>query len=1176
MHDRRLIFLSLLLAAALLLLPVASQAQSFNGSVSGTVVDPSGSAIAAAQMTLKNTAAGVELKRTSEADGAYAFRNLVPGTYQLSVTFPGFQQYQTSVDVRLNANVRLDVKLIVGAQTEKVEVVGAASDLSYSGQREDGIAPDTLSQLPLQMNSSGPRSSAAFVILMPGVTTGGDSSPYDARINGGTSTSEEAVLDGASMQEGFMSQGGMVAIYQDFPYSPDMVSEVKVITSTYEPQYGATTSGQVTAITKSGTDKFHGSAFEYFQDDAMNARQWGATDKSYLRKHNFGGNVGGPLKIPGLWSDSVKTYFYVDVEGYRQKGGATRSTFSIPSMKERNGDFSDWRDANGNLIPIYDPATTKVLPDGTVSRQPFPGNIIPADRITPMAKQWLQYLPTPTSDGPLNNYLEPTAVPDTILGDTNYFFGRFDTYLGQKDHIFASLWFQRAPAKFYSDLPHEISNNTYSDPQNSSVHRLNWDHTFNTNLLNHVTFGYLNRNEGYGSINADAVDKLPQIAGVAAHDSPPTITFSDGFAQWGDPNGGNLGNITTRPTYQVSDLLTWIKGSHTLKAGAEYRNIGGNVHTHVNTAGTFGFGRGATGILGENSGNPVASFLLGAVDNANTNFYTVSSWYPRQTAWIFHAGDTWNVNSKLTVNYGLRWDYFSPASEKYDKLSFLDPNGANPSAEGLKGRLAFAGNGYGSASYGAPYPETKFYGAFAPRLGASYALNSKTVLRAGWGIFYDRAYYPDWGGGMNTEGFNANPAFSSSLGGLDPAFYLQDGFPQDFAPPPFIQSDYDNGKGIYYRALDANQRARSQQWSLTVERQFGRGTTVSLAYVGTHGERQFSNNNPVNVLDPKYLSLGTALNDEFQSGQTSLHGVPAPYAGWVEQMQNGSCPPSLAQALLPYPQYCGTLVAMNENNGKTTYHSLQAKVEKRLSAGSFLLVSYTLSRIYTDAADSVQKSSDTWNGAGGVISPYEYSRNWALAANDVTHVLSAALVWDIPVGKGHQRLESGAANAILGGWTLSTIFRYSSAIPLYFRSSYCNVPGQFGAACIPSSSGNIFAQDKGSYDPNKGPLFNINAFQPSTDFNFNWGDGPRITTYRGFGYRNQDLSLFKTTKLYKDVNLQLRLEAFNIWNWHNFTNSGNTGNGQAFNTDIASPNFGQWSGNVTAPRVLQVSARFQF
>ena len=189
-------------------------------------------------------------------------------------------------------------------------------------------------------------------------------------------------------------------------------------------------------------------------------------------------------------------------------------------MKERAGDFSDWRDANGNLIPIYDPATIQVLPDGTVTKQPFPGNIIPANRITDIAKGYLQYLPTPTNDGTLNNYLVPTAIPDSILGDSNYFFGRFDTYVGQNDHVAVSLWFQRAKVKYYSELPHELATETTSNPQNSSVHRLNWDHTFGSNLLNHLTFGYLNRNEGYGCVNTDAVDKLPQDPGRRLEQRP--------------------------------------------------------------------------------------------------------------------------------------------------------------------------------------------------------------------------------------------------------------------------------------------------------------------------------------------------------------------------------------------------------------------------------------------------------------------------------------------------------------------------------------------------------------------------------------------------------------------------------------------------------------------------------
>jgi hypothetical protein len=242
MHDRRIVRLTLLLAAAALLLPVASYPQAFNGSLSGIVKDQSGASIVSAEMVLKNVATGVETRRTSEQDGGYTFRNLVPGNYELHVTFAGFQPYRhTGIEVLMRADVRLDVTLTVGGQAETVEVA-AASALNYeSGAKEDGIAPQTLEQLPLQFGS-GPRVSASFVVLMPGVTTGGSSNPYDARINGGMTLGDEAVVDGASMQQGYLSQSGMVSIGQDFPYSPDMVSEVKVVSSSYEPQYGASTS----------------------------------------------------------------------------------------------------------------------------------------------------------------------------------------------------------------------------------------------------------------------------------------------------------------------------------------------------------------------------------------------------------------------------------------------------------------------------------------------------------------------------------------------------------------------------------------------------------------------------------------------------------------------------------------------------------------------------------------------------------------------------------------------------------------------------------------------------------------------------------------------------------------------------------------------------------------------
>ena len=244
---------------------------------------------------------------------------------------------------------------------QRVEVVGGSSVLSTTGTQQHGISPETLQQLPL-MFDSGPRSSAGFAVLMPGVSTGGRSNAFDARINGGLQSGDEATVDGVSMQQGFMSQGGMVSIFQDFPMSPDMVSEVKVLTSNYAPEYGASLSGQIQAVTKSGGSSYHGAAFEYHRNDSLNATQWGAAEKGELQKNNFGANIGGPTNLPLIYTDRVKTYFYFNYEGYRQKGGSNQPTLSIPSMRQRSGDFRDWRDSAGNLIPIYDPAT--IRPDG--------------------------------------------------------------------------------------------------------------------------------------------------------------------------------------------------------------------------------------------------------------------------------------------------------------------------------------------------------------------------------------------------------------------------------------------------------------------------------------------------------------------------------------------------------------------------------------------------------------------------------------------------------------------------------------------------------------------------------------------------------------------------------------------------------------------------------------------
>ncbi len=1216
--------ISLCLVAWLLaLLPPIARPQNYNATISGLVTDQSGAAIPNATVTLTAVSSGAVATTKTGADGFYSFPNLTPGTYNLAVSAPGFSDYvQNGIQLALDQKARQDVQLKVGAATQTVEVTANASPLNYENATQGGgIGPQTLKELPLLV-SGNPRSAIAFAILEPGVTTGGQDNPFDARVNGGLQSGDEAQLDGVSMQEGFMSQNGMVSLYQDWPMTPDMVSEVKVLTSNYAPQYGSTTSGVLEAVTKSGTENYHAGVYEYHRNTWLNARPFDALNRTNASgveipgtarpkdiEHDIGGFIGGPAKhVPGLYGSHVKTYFYVNFEAFRIAGGVNRPIISIPTPAERQGDFRDWVDSKGNLIPIYDPATTTPNPNFNPSlplsptntpffRQQFmgcdgktPNVICPSDPrlASSLAPQWLKYLPNPNLPGPTQNYQLPQPVPDTILAQTNYWLITADQYVGSKHHVKETIWYQGAPPKFVSALPPQLASETDSAPQYTFVDRIGWDYTINPALLNNLHFGYLDRNEGYGCIDAKYVNVLPQIPGVAAHNVPPQIGFGDGFASFGCGAGINNRNITRRPTAITNDMLTWIKGKHQFKFGGEYRWIAGYVHSDGGQSGYFNFGDAETGVPWQTSGNSIASFLLEQVDNGGATFRAISSDYPRQHALTWFVGDTWRATPKLTIDYGIRWDEYSPFVEKWNRASYFDPLGVNPGAGGRLGRLAFAGNQWGAASLGRRAPEYVWHGGYAPRLGLAYAISSKNVIRAGYGIFYDQAFYPGWGGGIAQDGFSTSPSFSAAPYGQSPAFILSQGLPQTFQRPPFIDSSFDNGKGApLYRPFDANRLPYAQQWNLSVEHQFTQNFYINAAYVANKGTRLPSRVAPINVLNPSLLSLGSKLNDVFQPGQSSLDGVPIPYAGWVQQMQ--SCPPTVAQALLPYPQYCGVIQGLDENAGSSTYHSLQIKAEKQMSHGMYLLGSYTWSKLLTTASENTQADATTWSGVQGVISPFERHNNKALASDDVPQVLSLTWVTNLPFGQGERFLNrGGAVEKLVGGWEMSHIFRASSGLPFYFRSGICSIPGQFRQGCIPGiiPGANPWAQAKGSFDPDKGPLFNVNAFEPYTLFNNTnpayqnyQGAGSRVTTLRGFGYHNWNVALIKNTKISERLNFQLRAEFFNVFNWHTFTSSGEWG-GLAFNNDVSSITgssaFGTWNGSVSRPRNIQVAARLEF
>ena len=322
-----------------------------------------------------------------------------------------------------------------------------------------------------------------------------------------------------------------------------------------------------------------------------------------------------------------------------------------------------------------------------------------------------------------------------------------------------------------------------------------------------------------------------------------------------------------------------------------------------------------------------------------------------------------------------------------------------------------------SASAGVDYPEQLWNGGFGPRIGLAYALNDKTVIRTGYGIFYTQAFYPGWGGGVDQDGFNSSPSLNTTgLGGLDPAFYWQNGFPIDkVLQPPFIDSGFLNGQGgPNYRPTDGNKLSYSQQWNFTIERQLPKNMMVSVAYVGNKGTRLPSQLSPINVLNPNLLSqYGNDLTKQFSGEGQTVAGVAEPYAGWYTQMHNYGCTPTVAQALTPYPQYCGSLTGLNENLGSSTYNAFQLKWEKRMSEGLYALVSYNHSKIITSAAGLTQSTSATWNGSTSVYSPYQQSRNKSLASDDVPNSFSAALVVSTSVRQGQEVPECGRSQQLV-------------------------------------------------------------------------------------------------------------------------------------------------------------------
>ncbi|MFZ0745967.1 MAG: carboxypeptidase-like regulatory domain-containing protein [Terracidiphilus sp.] len=1189
-----------LLGAFLLTVNTRGFGQDTNASLSGTVTDPSNAAIPGAKLTLTNVATAFKTNFVSDASGEYSFQNLTPGRYDLAAEATGFKSStQRGIQLAVNQSARIDVHLSVGNTAETVTVIGDASLINYDNPTlEGGISPETLQDFPLTI-SGAPRSSATVAVFLPGVSTGGGGNAYDARINGGLVTGDEAVVDGATAMEGFMNQSGMVSLETDFGMSPDITSEVHVLTSNYDAQYGNTTSGQIIIETKSGGEHFHGAGYEYVRNDDLNATPYGGT-KPPDKENDFGANVGGPIFLPKMHGANsfLKGYFYFNWEGFQDHGSANSATLSLASANDRNGNFSAW---GSQLYYPNDPAKYGADAGTPIAYQGVMNQINPAYE-DPVAAAWIAAMPTPTNNGEINNYYIPKAGQGSLTSSENVYFWRTDFNVGSKDHLYYTYWWQYSGINTATNLPLALSTASPANPENAPIQRLNWEHNFSNVMTNHLTLGYLNRNEGYYALNGKA--NLPKVLGVANPNWLPQMSFGSYYSQLGNstaPEGSQA--TTTRGTRALNDVLTRVFGRHTLKAGFEWRSAGTSIHETNGQGGTFTFNADTTGTTSAAlcpegcPGDPMASFYLGAVGGASVSYYNVHAEYPRQYGYAAHLGDSWRVSPKLTLNYSLRWDYVTPFKEKFDNLSFFDPLGPNPdavTADGteLKGRLAFAGNKWGAASYGADYPEVPEKANLAPRVGFAYSINDKTVVRAGYGIYFGQAFYPGWGGGMSQDGFNKNLNLSESPSGgfRVPALYLTTGISaaQTGSTASNINSGYDNGtSSIYYRPLDGNKRPYSSQWNMTIERQLPHNFFAQVSYVGTKGTHLPSALSPLNVLNPgnSVLSgLGSDLDVSYTSANGpatfAADGVSVPYVGWADQMTG--CSPTIGQALLPYPQYCGDLQGDNEFHGNSIYNSFQGRVERHITNGLYLLGSLTVAKLYSNGTFSTQGNAGG-SGNTSAFSPYNISRAWALAPDNVPITGQIAVVYDLPFGTNKLFLNGSAvADKIVGGWQVSPIYRYEYGTPFSLSSSTCQTStiGYFREGCVPGvvSGQQVLPHGRNGFNPaNGGTYLNPAAFEGSGAFtNFGYtGYGKAVTTIYGPSYSNLDVSLTKNTKITERANFKLSANFFNSLNNHALISQGN-GPGSAFVTDVANPAFGTWNGDASAPRSIQFAGRIEF
>lgn len=1161
------------LFAAVVSLAVAvspARSQTFYGSVVGIVTDATQSAMPESNVVLTNGSTAERRTATTSADGLYRFVNLVPGQYKLEIEKSGFRRYiRDQVTVEVEATVRIDVVMQIGDVTQTVEVTGETPLI----QTENASLSQVVGARAVQGLPLNGRNVLNLVNLVPGVVPQGASdgnltgknvfAAGNYQIGGGTANQSSTLFDGVTVNDTY---GNIVALVP----SPDVVSEFRVQTNNNSAEYGRFTGGVINIASKSGSNEFHGSVYEYLRNRAVNAGNFFANanrvGKPAFTQNQFGGILGGPVR-------KDKTFFFFGYEGFRQRFGQTFLN-TVPTPQMLSGDFSDYRNASNTVVPIYDPLSNcgqlsnPACSGGGAQRTQFPGNIMPASRINPVAAKFvaLPYYARPNVPGQAFTRNFNFARNATNGGDNDQINIRGDQNVSDKQRLLArfSRWHSKnVPIDLYQNGI--ISGGPEDFVTTQAV--LADTYSLSPSTILDVRVAYMrwfyDRTPGRLGIKPSTLglpayyDTLPLLNGLDPVATVPQLGMSNPTY-----NGVGTGLIYARDnTYVLEPSLTRISGKHTWKFGAELRRQDINYYQNNQTGGNYTFDNLFTSqnaLSPGASGNSFASFLLGypASGTLQTSPFTAGGMRYQG----YYANDTFQASNKLTLTLGVRWEIPGVYTERYDRLVAFDPTATNSALQGVTVNGAAVKGAFALVNSD-PHPERgirpEHYGLFAPRVGLAYRLTSRTVIRSGGGIFYSPAnvQFPEGPYGNPVNYYN-NIMVNTINSSVTPLNSLSNPFPNGVLPPPGRSPNFQKLLlgGNVRTPLRFARYPYAAQWNFTIQHELKQGIAVEVAYAGLRGLHLPQGSLQMNQISPKDLALGSQLQQQ----------VPNPFLGLIANGILSQPTVQRGQLLLPFPQYT-SLPDVGGYVGKSVYHSLQVKVEKRFHSGGTVLSSYTFSKNITDV-----ETLTTWlDQVAGVQDFTNLRAERALSSFDARQRLTVGYALDLPFGKGQRFLPGlhGFADRIISGWGIDGVTTFQKGFPLGFVATP-NLTG-FNTGLRPNVAAGCNKTIEGSAQSRITKWFNTSCFSVPPAFTFG-SQGRLDPNIRGAGIANYDVSIFKKTQLRENLNMEFRTEFFNVFNRVQFGNPNNTV------TSAANATFGIVSTQANSPRVAQFALRLRF